>query len=202
MKQKKENKKQLFSLKFCTSIASTKFYLKGQTAEIFFFILAIVIIGLLLLFGVKYIMELGTKINQIDVVQFKTDLEGYANDIRPVYGKWKKIEMNVPAGIDHVCFVQMETFTARQLTAIDKRQEGLCQKDSPDYNFNICQAWQDDSTQNVYVEPFVKLDVGITLGAMEVGTADEDYLCIDTSAHILNIRMTGKGDRVLVEEWR
>ena len=106
-----------------------KFNTKAQTAEIFFFILAIVIIGLLLLFGVKYIMELGTKVNQIDLVRFKTDLEGYANDIRAVYGKWKKIEMNVPSGIDKVCFVQMKTFTE---TPLYIQQEGLCTKESAD----------------------------------------------------------------------
>ncbi len=171
---------------------------KAQTAEIFFFILAIVIIGLLLLFGVKYIMELGTKVNQIDLVRFKTDLEGYANDIRPVYGKWKKIEMDVPSGIDKVCFVQLETFTDAPLY---QQQEGICQNDSLDYNFLMCQAWQDDTTRNVYTDPFDELDLGVDLGAMEVGTADENYLCVDTTSNILKIKMTGKGDRVLVEEW-
>ncbi len=65
----------------------------------------------------------------------------------------------------------------------------------------MCQTWQDDTTRNVYTDPFDELDLGVDLGPMEVGSADEDYLCIDTSADILKIKMTGKGDRVLVEEW-
>ena len=91
---------------------------KAQTSEIFFFILAIVIIGLLLLFGVKYIMELGSKVNQIELVQFKTDLENSAEEYRPVYGKWKKLTFSVPVGILKVCFVQHETFTAASICSI------------------------------------------------------------------------------------
>ena len=175
---------------------------KAQTAEIFFFILAIVIIGLLLLFGVKYIMELGTKVNQIDLVRFKTDLEGYAEEIRPVYAKWKKLEIDVPAGIEKVCIVQHDTFTASPLYI---QQEGLCQKDHEDYNFLMCNAWQEDTTRNVYTDPFDELDLGINLGAIDVEdtdfSSDTNYLCFDTSAHIMKIKITGKGDRALIEEW-
>ena len=170
---------------------------KAQTSEIFFFILAIIIIGLILLFGVKYIMELGTKVSQIDLVQFKTDLEGYADEIRPVYGKWKKIELTIPAGIDRVCFVQFPT-TADPFYI---KEQGICQKESADYDFLMCQAWQDDTTRNVYTDPFDELDISIDLGAMDVGDADTNYLCIDTSSNILKIKMTGRGDHVLVEAW-
>ncbi len=172
---------------------------KAQTSEIFFFILAIVIIGLLLLFGVKYIMELGSKVNQIELVQFKTDVENYADEYRPVFGKWKKLTISVPVGILKVCFVQHETFTDKKLDIA--HEEGLCKKDNEDYNLFMCNAWQDDISRNVYTNPFDELEVGIDLGAIEVGTADQNYLCIDTSDHILQIKMTGKGDRVLIEEW-
>ncbi len=187
-----------YSLKSCTNEVSTRLYTKAQTAEIFFFILAIVIIGLLLLFGVKYIMELGTKVNQIDIVLFKTDLESYANEIRPVYGKWKKLEIDVPAGIEKVCFVQHETFTESPLY---QQQEGICLKEDADYNFLMCNAWQEDSTRNVYTDPFDELDVGINLGAIDVGDANTNYLCIDASSHFIRIKMTGEGDRVVIEAW-
>ena len=186
------------SVKYCTNGVSTRFYTKAQTSEIFFFILAIVIIGLLLLFGVKYIMELGSKVNQIDLVRFKTDLEGYADEIRPVYGKWRRIEMDVPTGIDIVCFVQLSTFTESPLYI---EQEGLCQKDDSDYDFLMCQAWQSDTTRNVYTQPFDELDVGISLGALEVGDANTNYLCIDTSSNSMKIKMTGEGNKLLLEEW-
>ncbi len=171
---------------------------KAQTSEIFFFILAIVIIGLLLLFGVKYIMELGSKVNQIELVQFKTDLESYADEYRPVFGKWKKLTFSVPVGILKVCFVQHETFND---AALYYQGEGLCKKDHEDYNLFMCNAWQDDTSRNVYTDPFDELELGIDLGAIEVGTADQNYLCIDTSDHVLQIRIEGKGDRALINEW-
>ena len=65
----------------------------------------------------------------------------------------------------------------------------------------MCNAWQDDTSRNVYTNPFDELEVGIDLGAIEVGTADQNYLCIDTADHVLQIKMTGKGDRALIEEW-
>jgi hypothetical protein len=171
---------------------------KAQSSEIFFYILAIVIVGLLLLFGVRYIIQLGSKMNQVDMIQFKTELEGYANDIRPSYGKWEKLEISVPAGIDILCFVQHNTFTASPLYI---QQQGLCLKDNPDYNFLMCNAWQEDTTRNVYTDPFDELDVGINLGAIDVGDSSTYYLCMDTSSGILKIKMTGKGDKVLIEEW-
>ncbi len=143
-------------------------------------------------------MELGTKINQIDLVQFKIDLESYAEEVQQTYGRWRKIEINVPTGIEKVCFVQHSTFTERPLYI---QQQGICRKESDDYNFLMCQAWQDDTTRNVYTEPFDELETGIYLGSIEVSDADTDYLCIDTSSHTLKIKMTGKGDRTLIEEW-
>jgi hypothetical protein len=173
---------------------------KGQTTQIFFFILAIIIIGLLLLFGVKYIMELGDKVDQIDVVRFKTDLEGYAEEITPVYGRWKKLELNVPIGINKVCFVQHGTFGAGYLY---HTQKNLCISGSHDYNFLMCQSWQDNPTRNVYTDPFDALDVEVDLGTIAVvGTnADDYYLCIDTTDHYMKLKMTGYGDHVLIEEW-
>lgn len=176
----------------------TRIHLKAQTSEIFSFILAILVIGLLLLFGVKYIIELGNRVSQIDLVIFKIDIERYADEIRPVYGKWKKIEMNIPAGINMVCFVEHETFTESPLYIL---QEGICTKGHEDYNMLMCAAWQDDLTRNVYTKPFDELEVGIDIGSLEVGSVDEHYLCFDTSNNILKIKMTGKGDRVLLEKW-
>jgi hypothetical protein len=171
---------------------------KGQTTQIFFFILAIIVIGLLLLFGVKYIMELGAKVDQIDLVRFKTDMEGYAQEITPVYGRWKKLDISVPAGIDKICFVQYSTGSE---TPLYHTQEGLCDNTHEDYSFLMCQAWQDDVSRNLYTEPFDRLDVGIDLGTIEVGSVDQYYLCVDTSDGLLRIKMTGYGDHLLVEEW-
>jgi hypothetical protein len=172
---------------------------KGQTTQIFFFIFAIIVIGLLLLFGVKYIMELGEKVDQIDVVRFKTALEGYAEEISPVYGRWKKLEIDVPTGITKVCFVQHETSDGNPY--LYHTTQGLCDSSHQDYNFLMCQAWQDDQTRNVYTNPFDGLDVGIDLGPIETGSVDEYYLCLDTTAHYVRIKMTGYGDHVLIEEW-
>lgn len=175
----------------------------AQTTEIFYFILAIIVIGLLLLFGVRYIMELGEKVEQIDLVRFKIDLEGYAQEIAPVYGKWQKLELAVPSGIEKVCFVQLETFSGMSLY---KQQQGLCTKGHEDYNFLMCQAWQDDSGRNVYTDPFDELEIGIYLGPLEVSGEDIDdeqyYLCAGTTDHYLHIKMIGYGDRVLIEEWQ
>ncbi len=180
---------------------------KGQTNEIFYFILAIIVMGLLLLFGVRYIMELGEKVEQIDLVRFKTDLEGYAKQIAPVYGKWRKLEqLAVPSGIDRICFVQLERFDVEELKTelLYKQQKGLCTKGHEDYDFLMCQAWQDDATRNVYTDPFDELAIGIFLGPLEVKGKDAEeeqyYLCIDTTDHYLRIKMTGYGDRVLIEE--
>ena len=179
---------------------------KAQTSEIFFFILAILIIGLLLLFGVKYIMELGNKVNQIELVQFKTDLESSADEIRPVYAKWRKLELSVPQGVENVCFVQHDTYTAEGLlTYLSIQQQGLCLENNEDYDFLMCNAWQDDQSRNVYTDPFDELDIGIYIEGLEVrqlvNGQDVYYLCTDTSSGVLKVKMTGKGDRIFIEEW-
>jgi hypothetical protein len=65
----------------------------------------------------------------------------------------------------------------------------------------MCNAWQEDTTRNVYTDPFDELDIGINLGAIDVDDSSTYYFCMDTSSGILKIKMTGKGDKVLIEEW-
>ncbi len=167
---------------------------KGQpTTQLFVYILAIVVIGLLLVLGVKYIGQIVTKVEEVDLLQFKTELESDAQKMKSAYGSWQKYEYNVPEGIDKICF--LESFDQNYLN----QGGNVCDASSDDYDFLICDAWQDGSGGNVFASPMsAKIKTAIDIGEIETGV-DMSYVCFDVVASKVKIKMTGLGDKVKIE---
>ncbi len=164
-------------------------------SQAFIYILAIIIIGMLLIFGVKYIGQIMNKVEDINLLQFKTDLESDANRIGPSYGTWEKLEIDIPDGVETVCFVESADSISGGVLST-----GICDANSDDYDFRMCNAWQDDTSRNVYTVPFDALDTGIYLGEIEVDSS-EGYLCFDVGDSKLKIKMTGYGNKLKISSW-
>jgi hypothetical protein len=172
------------------------------SSQLFLYILAIVIIGLLLVFGVKYIGMLVEKVDTINVVQFKTDLETNIEKIRPNYGTWRILEFDVPVDITEVCFFEYGILPAQpQLMPI-------CLPGNDEYDFIICNAWKDyeyanpeGENPNVFVKPSAIIDTDIIIGRLEID-ASEHYLCVPSVGGMIKLKATGLGDGTRIEEWQ
>lgn len=158
---------------------------KSQVEQMFFYILALFIIGAILVIGVKYILGLVKQTEAIDLVDFKTSLQEDADVMSTKYGSWEKQTYIVPKEVKKVCF----------FTSGNYKQgcNGL-----PDMDPIMCDAWQSGS-QNVMTVPFV-LDSPINLSKMKVDDALNGYRCFDVTSRTLKIKMTGIGNGVMISE--
>jgi hypothetical protein len=173
------------------------------SSQLFLYILAIVIIGLLLIFGVKYIGMLVEKVDTINVVQFKTDLETNIEKIRPNYGTWRILEFDVPAEVEEVCFFEYGILPAQP------QSMPICiQSNVDEYDYIICNAWKDyenanpdGENPNVFVKPSATIDTDIILGRLEIDAGDH-YLCVQAVGGMIKLKATGLGDGTRIEEWQ
>lgn len=167
--------------------------------QMFVYLLAIIIIGLLLMFGVRSILDLLGKEKDIGLLKFKTEIESAAKRIAPNYGKWEKISFDIPREIETVCFVQHQPYMN---DIFYKEQEGLCDPNNEDYHFLMCNSWKDVQTANVFTEPFDALEGGsIYLSEVEVRNPGKHYLCVEIVDGKLNVKIVGRGNRILIESW-
>lgn len=78
------------------------------TGQMVVYILGMIIIGLLLLFGTRVILSTEDRIETIDVTTFRQTLESRVNDLAPNYGSWRVVEINVPSGVEEVYFLDLD----------------------------------------------------------------------------------------------
>ncbi len=168
-------------------------------SQLFIYILTIIVIGTIFLFGFKWISNLMETKEEIDITKFRIDLENKFRNIRDKYDTWQGFEFLVPEGIDRVCFVILEYKEKYEV-----KNPGLCDPDSEDYDFFMCDAWK-DSTQNVLIDPMDALDEPIEVGTVSFST-DSDayqkgYKCFDVQDSYFSLTLTGKGDSVLITDF-
>lgn len=73
-------------------------------SQIFIYVLAIIIIGVILLVGYNAITDVLKRMNQISEVQFKEDLTAAINRVKPNFGREEKREFEVPKEYNEMCF--------------------------------------------------------------------------------------------------
>ncbi len=152
----------------------------------FVYILSIIVIGLLLFLGIKWITELRNRGSLIDVTRFRIDLENSFDTIRPQYGSADNFDYTVPDGIDLVCFVNSR-FT-------DFSSTELCTPGNANYSAIICNSWEDNTSSVLFSPPVEDINVG----PVEMS---EPYICFHTTTiRKIQLRLVGLGDRVRVQK--
>ena len=84
-------------------------FLKNKKAQIssqvFIYVLAVVMIGLLLFIGVKAISTLITKFQNVNTESFKSGFQSDVETVARQYGSVKKVELDLAGKYDQICFV-------------------------------------------------------------------------------------------------
>jgi hypothetical protein len=158
---------------------------KGQVqSQMFIYILSIIIIGLLLLFGVKWIGELINQGKLVNLLKFKKTLE---NEFERAgsYESINYIDLETPGWIKKICFLQ----------------KGAYHPDAPickwglDYDALACNSWK-DNMGFVQIKP--TQDVDIELIEFEVN-APYNYYCVNLKkSNQLKLKLVGLGDKVSI----
>jgi len=157
------------------------------TNQVFVYILTILIIGLLLFFGMKWIGDLLRQGEIIDETKFVIDIENAFAQIQ--YGDGKNHDFLVPAEVDVVCFVDSS------LPRSEIKLRNLCIPESDIYDPLICNSWQ-DNTSSVLFSPPLKTEISV--GDVRIDDPQK-FLCFSTiSNNWVKVRLVGLGNRVKV----
>src|SRR3989338_4136478 len=113
--------------------------------QVFVYIMAIVILGGLLVYGYYAISQLRNKADEISFIDFKKNIETTVKS-SSTYGNVKIQDFSIPSGINEVCLINTDFMPAT--SAIPSATSAICTEGSPDYKPVICNAWQSQTKQN------------------------------------------------------
>ncbi|MBI5392791.1 hypothetical protein HZA96_02885 [Candidatus Woesearchaeota archaeon] len=175
---------------------------KSQVQDMMMYILGIVIIGMLLFFGVKYIMKLMKTTEDIDLLQLKTSLETTAKKYGTKYGSWTLEEIPVPKKVQYVCFFDLSKDKPTKENSLicggGKGGDNLVpvtdKKKIKDPI--ICDAWKTGKSQNVMTIPFVP-DYPLLVEKMKIDDK-AGFICFKAIAGEIKVKFTGLGSGVKV----
>ncbi|MBD3249780.1 hypothetical protein GF336_07070 [Candidatus Woesearchaeota archaeon] len=168
---------------------------KAQAQQIFIYILAIVLAGLIFLYGYRAISGFLGETERVNLVNFQKELEREIRTIAPDTGTVRKVELSLPSRYEKVCFVDKYDPGTTSLPS-----NGVCDEAHEDYNALMCDAWE-SYTQNVMLEPWA--DIKIKTPDLEIPPEDElNSLCVEPINGRITLRVEGLGKKARVSEWQ
>jgi hypothetical protein len=162
---------------------------KGDAGQVFVYILTVLIMGLMLYFGVKWIINLMLTECEIQTANLKIDMETSFEKIRPNTASWQNVVFNVPdcLRLKKICFVDS--------SYANKQTSGLCTTGQKDYNPMMCNAWMSNNDENVMFEPPVENPVYIKDIKVD---SPLGYLCFPIEQNKVIVKLRGLGVGVQV----
>ena len=189
-----------------------------MTGQIFIYILSIVVVSLILLYGYNAIKNFGKRSEEVDFVRFKTQLESFSRQLAGAgSGSVKISEFKIPGRYTEVCFVD----SYNELSAVDKGITCICNDADPGCSGRkrtiACDSWQTTNVSNVFLTPMS--DSVINMGYITVdgdgdgledpyvdpvrgtcGSADCWHFCVPILNSKIRLRIEGKGNHVFVRK--
>ena len=156
---------------------------KGQgVSQNFVYIIAIVVVGVILIFGYKVISDVTKNTGKAGLVRFQSSLESSISSISNQYGTVKTKEFPI-SGYKKVCFMDNYNF-------------GYLPVELDNYPLIKDTIEDGQPTLNVFmVDLNNQMEQGFNIGVTEVAG---DFKCIDIKDNILKVVFEGKGNRVLI----
>jgi len=153
-------------------------------SQAFVYILTMIIIGLLLILGVKWIGNILEEMRIAELILFKKDME---ESFITGYNDQNAFEIEVSKEIEKICFMEPGKYS--ELVP-------LC-REGPSYEPMACDDWKDGTAAVVLIPP---TDVSIDTMDIEVDS-EHHYLCFNnTKKRKLELVMIGLGNRTRVSQ--
>ena len=167
--------------------------------QIFIYILTILIISLILIYGYNAITNFKGRTEQIVSLKLGEDIKSSVERIKPDYGSVVKKEIDV-GGASQICFVESFPSILSTNTPVGK--------DSDDNNIIVNPIVKDSissgSDKNVFlIKKTVSnsFNVGSIRVSESIVTGHTNVFCVYPKNGIAILKLTGKGDHALVEKW-
>jgi len=173
---------------------------RSQAQEIFVFIMALILVAFILVFGYKAISGFMKDIQKTSLIEFQTKLESTVKKMSSNYGSVDRLDLQIPKDVTKICFLQ-QGYTGEkistQLCGGDLGDSGDFGKQG-DYDLTICNLWPEDTSQeNVFLLP-ISETISIKTVQLEI---ENGYLCLKPVAGQISLRLEGKGDHTKLSKW-
>lgn len=162
-----------------------------QVGKIFIYILALFIMAFILYFSYNAIIDLMENKEKADYTLFKAEFENHINTIARNPGNVLYPNIAVPSYVEKVCFSDLDL-------AQKPATPSYCLKQHKDKGFDkfMCDAWISE-TRNIFLLP-EKSGIGKAIKNTLI-SLNEPVVCINVRQGSVEIKLTGKGKRVLIE---
>ena len=157
---------------------------KGMgVGQVFVFIIAAITFALIMIFGYKSIAGFLKSGENVEFVQFKTDLETSIKKIHTEYDSVRIEQFKASTKFNQICFIDLDYSPTEEEVA------GLCKK-----NGFACTVWEestgyDTADENVFLTPPSPVQIKVHKIKMENGN-----LCLDINRGNFELVLIGKGD--------
>ncbi|MEK6892539.1 MAG: hypothetical protein AABX25_05110 [Nanoarchaeota archaeon] len=151
--------------------------------QIFIYILTILLISFILIYGYNAISNFKVRTEQIVSLKLSEELKNSVQSITPDFGSAVKKEIDI-GGASEICFV--ESYDTPSLP-IDTRNKYPLIQDSVDSK----------SGKNVFL---IGKNAGMSFYAGNI-SVEPDILCITPKGGRVNLKLNGMGDHAEITEW-
>lgn len=151
------------------------------TSQVFMFILAAIVFGLIILYGYQAITKFMKTSSEIALADFQNEFIRETELIKRDYGSVSKIELTLPRKYTGICIADSDS------TKIDVSDFEIKQP-------RMYSAWR-KGAENVFItppaQPIKIKDISI----------DGGYFCIENNFGKIALRIEGQGDKAIVSKW-
>ena len=163
-------------------------------SQVIVYILAVVIMGMILIFGFKAIMDMKDRARMAQLIQFRKDISSDIISVGVDYGTSKLKTYRVPPEFRQVCFVNLEHTSpsgdsdvvelvkATKASALVKNAvESIVEQGAARKNLFLCPPCSEQE------------NVG-NINILDENDEDTAFRCFNVSQGALSLRITGLGD--------
>ena len=158
-------------------------------AQIFVYVLAMIVIALVLLYGYSSLTTMKDRAKQVDILSLQNDVIKSIEKVSNDYGTVRAPKFNIPTDYTEICFID-----------IDKSPAAELQSNHP----LVYEAWSEVSgaSANVFLitdlveESFLVGDSDNSIISIE----EPNYLCIEVTNRQVKVRLEGIGGKARLSE--
>ncbi len=168
---------------------------KAQIAgQIFIYITAVVVVGLIIAYGYSAIKSFSQRGEEVEYITLQKNIQNSVAAISSDYGSISRPTVDVSGKYEMICFVDKNRLDAADFTELCGAGDGDIEKLHQPI---VCSGWKTGRV-NVFLIP----DGSESFDAGNIVIADDlPFLCLDVISNKIKLQLESLGDRVEVSKY-
>ena len=155
---------------------------KGQIqAQVFVYVLAMLVIALVLLYGYRSLSTMQERAKQVDILSLKNEVIKAVEKVSNDYGTVRAPTFNIPKEYTELCFIDIDNSPAAELQANHPL---------------VYEAWEDESANVFLIKGLV--DESFMIGESDdslISIENPNYLCFKVINGRVKVKLEGTGGK-------